>query len=246
MPDQPKQDQYLETPKTLKQRWENFWYHYKWHSIVALFLVAVILICTLQTCARKDPDFVMLYAGPHTISANKAAEICQSMQTIAGQNQENKEETPPLFLLKHYYIQTKSTTDGENQAAGYSGENLEEFDQEILTGQAILLFLSPFLYARVSEDKGAIVGLDACLPSQNDGEAHSIAFVDDTHRGIKLSSLPLYSMPGFSELPEDTILCLRSAVSLGSIFKRDEAEAKFVEYQALLKEMLVYVPPVTE
>ena len=30
----------------------NFWYYYKWHTIVALFIVFVVTVCTLQTCSK--------------------------------------------------------------------------------------------------------------------------------------------------------------------------------------------------
>ena len=38
----------VQAPTTVKEKAENFWYHYKWHSIVALFLVITLVICALQ------------------------------------------------------------------------------------------------------------------------------------------------------------------------------------------------------
>jgi hypothetical protein len=49
-------------------RLENFWYHYKWHSLIALFLVFTVTICTLQMCDKEKYDVNVLYAGGHAFS----------------------------------------------------------------------------------------------------------------------------------------------------------------------------------
>lgn len=40
-----------EQPKTPKGKWENFWYHYKWHTlgIAAAVIVLTVLIVQLAT-----------------------------------------------------------------------------------------------------------------------------------------------------------------------------------------------------
>ena len=53
---------------SLAERLENFWYHYKWHSLVALFLVFTILICSFQMCERDSYDIYITYAGGQEIS----------------------------------------------------------------------------------------------------------------------------------------------------------------------------------
>ena len=46
---------------------DNFWYHYKWHTIISLFLVFAITICTVQSCQKTSYDIRIMYAGSHTI-----------------------------------------------------------------------------------------------------------------------------------------------------------------------------------
>ena len=57
----------VETPSTLKEKLQNFWYHYKWHSIVALFLAVAILICSLQFCKKEKYDAYVAYIGSKQI-----------------------------------------------------------------------------------------------------------------------------------------------------------------------------------
>ena len=37
----------VQTPSTPKEKILNFWYHYKWHSIAALVVVLVAVVCAL-------------------------------------------------------------------------------------------------------------------------------------------------------------------------------------------------------
>ena len=57
----------VETPSTLKEKLKNFWYHYKWHSVVALVVVIALLVCTLQLCKKESYDTYILYAGSKSI-----------------------------------------------------------------------------------------------------------------------------------------------------------------------------------
>lgn len=37
----------------MKRWWENYWYHYKWHTIIGLFLVVTVAVSVTQ-CARRE------------------------------------------------------------------------------------------------------------------------------------------------------------------------------------------------
>ena len=46
------------------QAWlENFWYHYKWHTIASVFVLLVVTIITVQMCTRTTYDAYIVYAG---------------------------------------------------------------------------------------------------------------------------------------------------------------------------------------
>jgi len=51
---------------TFKQKLENFWYYYKFHTFVALFLAAVLVFGTVQFFTRKIPDYkVIMYLNEY-------------------------------------------------------------------------------------------------------------------------------------------------------------------------------------
>ena len=47
---------------------DNFFYHYKWHSIVALFLVVVLTVTLVQACSKETFDVEVMYAGPKNLN----------------------------------------------------------------------------------------------------------------------------------------------------------------------------------
>ena len=73
---------------------ENFWYHYKWHSIVTLFIILVVTICTVQMCKKEEYDVHFIYAGSEQIRGVKAEGDLSLYQIIS------KGKRRGLILLK--------------------------------------------------------------------------------------------------------------------------------------------------
>lgn len=94
-------------PSTLKEKIQNFWYHYKWHSIVSIFLVAVVLVCTLQLCSKTEYDSYILYAGSKNIGRTaedgdvaEIVTVISSLKRIAEDYDENGEIS--INFLNYY------------------------------------------------------------------------------------------------------------------------------------------------
>ena len=49
-----------EGPKTPKGKLENYWYHYKWHTIGGLFAAIVLIVTIGSMLSRNDPDYTLL------------------------------------------------------------------------------------------------------------------------------------------------------------------------------------------
>ncbi|MBO7150539.1 MAG: hypothetical protein J6V82_02185 [Clostridia bacterium] len=210
----------------MKEKLINFWYHYKWHTIFALFFVGVVVVCLVQTRDKRSFDYTVMYAGADVISGAESGSITDTLQGAAGEDKSVK--------LIHYFISLEA---GSTQASGFSKQNLDAFDNEIKTGEAVILLLSTELYERVMEGSGGIISMTPYLPETL---PEGIEFYDDTQSAIRLSSLPIGQEAGLCDLPEDTWLCLRSAVSLTNIFNQDKAEREHQEYQQYLKAIVSF------
>jgi|LSQX01.1.fsa_nt_gb hypothetical protein len=68
--------------KINKAEIENFWYYYKVHTIVAIF-IAFILIMTLKDCANRiEPDVSIAYIGGNYIGYEAVEDIKSSLSDI--------------------------------------------------------------------------------------------------------------------------------------------------------------------
>ena len=232
-----KDEKYIATDPRFSAKWENFWYHYKWHTIVSLFLVFVLLFLGLQTCQKQEYGYFMMYAGPKSLSTAETVKMADYLEKVA---EESGLEPGKQASFSYLYI----NLDKDSGTGGLTSQNLQVFDDDIMTGKSTLLLISPALYARLIESDGGIIALDEYLPKTD----HSIRFADDTHRGILLSSLGLYQQEGFSSLPADTVLCLRSPVSLGNLFRPEKAQKEFQNYETLFRALLAipFIPAEAE
>lgn len=49
-----------EPPKTPREKWENFWYHYKWLFWGCVVLVGILAVVIGQMVTKNDPDYTVL------------------------------------------------------------------------------------------------------------------------------------------------------------------------------------------
>ena len=64
-------------PTTFSEKWDNFWYHYKVHTVIAAFLVIVVSFITIQSLTREKFDISVMYFA-YTPSAPAQIERAQA------------------------------------------------------------------------------------------------------------------------------------------------------------------------
>ena len=217
---------------------DNFWYHYKWHSIVSLFLIFAITVCTLQMCQRKEYDVHIMYAGNHRISRKNSdgdvaeySKILSALKSVSDDFDKNG-ETVVGFLDLHVLsnVEMQETED-------YSTQQVLS-DRETLTNNFgvsdyYLCFLSKSVYEEYkgSEDAKMFVPL---APYVSEGVAVSY-YAEDA---IYLSSTGFYKLAGVKELPEDTLLCLRNINAVSSHFDSKNAQKQFKRAESVLRGII--------
>ncbi|MBQ9414502.1 MAG: hypothetical protein IJU16_05180 [Clostridia bacterium] len=63
------------TPKTPKEKWDNFWYHYKWPAIGVLLLLGLIGWYIVQQVTKNDPDYHVVVVTKDAILPDEAAAL---------------------------------------------------------------------------------------------------------------------------------------------------------------------------
>ena len=207
----------VSVPTGAKERLTNFWYHYKWHSIVAVILIFTILICTLQLCQKQEYDMHIMYAGGYVVNktASEGSEadivkVISSLKKVA--DDFDGDGSVSVNFTNYFYMSTE-----EIEATGTSVDySFLSTDKKALEGaleysEYYLCFISPAVYEAYNE-RGEIdmfMSLD---------EFRSIAADDAfySENAIKLSSTDFYKLPGIKTMPADTLICIKTPSILTS------------------------------
>ena len=215
------------TPSTFKEKIANFWYHYKWHSVVAIALVFAITVCSLQFCTKESYDIHIFYAGNKTIGRTSTdgdvaeiATINSSLKKIIEDFDNDKEKT---LNFSNYYFLSDSEMNDLDISSDYS---YITGDRNTLTSvlqhsEYYLCFISPAVYEEYNEngDIDLFLSLEEYKESYPEIEYYA-------YNAIKLSSVDFYNMPGISNLPRDTLICIKTPGALASKSKEHQAHVE--------------------
>ena len=218
---------------------ENFWYHYKWHTIVAVFVLFVTIVCTLQMCKKEDRDLYVLYAGGKPISKQvENGSFCEfdvitsSIKEITKDYDENGQISPVfynVYLLSEE--EKKALGDDVNESLLY--QNNQEFRDLMLSSSFYICFLSEELYLEYSKTEGVF-----CPISQYTGGL-DVEYLDECAVYLHSDNLLFNTLPGICDLPEDTVICLRAKTAFSNTSGK-EAKKQFSQSEESLREIFNY------
>ncbi len=70
-------------PKTPKEKLQNYWYHFKWHTIGAVALIAVVTVMVVQCASREKYDFITVVYTHTALESGRAEEIEEFIEQYA-------------------------------------------------------------------------------------------------------------------------------------------------------------------
>ncbi|MBQ7173212.1 MAG: hypothetical protein IJR88_03765 [Clostridia bacterium] len=137
---------------------ENYWYHYKWHTIVALFFAFTLLFCLIQCVGRKEPDILLVAAGDIAFSNTDARDgFVAALETVSPEKK--KGDGKRSIQISHYTIFSEEqmkelSTDGEGNYSPATYASLkantqteyDAFTSFRMTGECSLYFVSDYVY----------------------------------------------------------------------------------------------------
>lgn len=203
-------------PRTFLDKLKNFWYHYKWPTVIGFVLLIAILGASMSTCVREDYDISVMVAGHFEVGGQTARDIAASFEEYVGDYDENGEVNVAVEML--YIANYEDLRNSDNPLSGdlaaMSKQNRDSFQMEVMTGTYLICILSEELWREVDEADGLLPVTDY-FPEESGTYREATLYGNDEKTGIKLSDTPLYSLLGVKSLPSDMILCIRrpSAVS---------------------------------
>ena len=234
---------------------ENFWYHYKWHTIITLFVVIVVTICTLQICRREKYDVHILYAGSENVLSGSSETFDSDFQTLHKSINEAVEDfdgngkisstLEALYMLsdaERLAIEAELEDKKANGEGSYElnytqlSENNATFRDRITYSDVYVFLISEPLYKTyqtTAEDTPMFASLKGLV-----GDGVTVEFLDDS--AVYLHSTEFGKLPGLCELPENTLITLRSRSALSSHYNKKSADKHYENAEAVVKNMLNY------
>lgn len=226
---------------------DNFWYHYKWHSIIALFLVFTVTICTLQMCEREKYDVHVLYAGGHVFSRqNTGADYSEYQKVLTGMKRFTKdhdEDGNISVSFRDLYAPTGEELDKKKEDAFFARayDDKKILTSTMMAGEYFLCFFSPEVfenYDQLQEDGiGVFTPLSSVLP-----EGVDVEYYNEKTTAIKLSSLDLYKLAGFSSMPQNTVIAIRN-IGFSTHLDDDKNREDYNRSLSMLIKMVQYDAP---
>ncbi len=190
---------------------DHIWYYNKWMILLGGAAVLLVIVGSIQLLTKKTPDVHFMYVGKATISITDAGKLEDSVkELIEDYNEDGSINVAFLELTAHTEEVSGAVFDADVNAGV-----LRRFDVEVATGDSIIYLLDEYYYKKVLEI-GVLDSLESVLGAENLPENTKDEY------GIYLKDLDIYKTPGFSNLPDSTILCIRRFPNEGEIsYRRD-------------------------
>ena len=116
-------------------------------------------------------------------------------------------------------------------------EDTETLESLISYGEHYVFFLSERLFKEFeAEFEGAI--FTSLEPYTKAGVSYEYA--SDAKTGIYLRSLEISKLPTLADLPNDTVVCLRTLSPVSSVFGKKQNEKNFENSEEVIRNILAY------
>jgi len=217
---------------------ENFWYHYKIQTLIALVAAVTVIVSTCQLVTREKYDYYMMYAGPQIVALQDLVYMQRAMEEVADDYDGNGEVNVSIDDIVMLSPEERAAA-MENDAV-FNPEAIQstmtEYYQQIVGGDAIICLLSPYMYEMVHESDGFLPLAE--IYGEIPAEVAAAAY-DDC--GVKLHETNFgKSFNGIDDLPEDTILCIRRLSSMAKLKGEKKTQALHGASVELFKKLLAY------
>ncbi|MBE6702834.1 MAG: hypothetical protein E7585_05430 [Ruminococcaceae bacterium] len=227
-------------------RWfDNFWYHHKWKTIISLFLVIVVVVCTVQMCGRAPAgDMRVILCGPYNLMMDEAGvndlKKCLANHLAADYDENGVKQVDISSYSVYSEAQIKAfaaNVDENGDPAPIvintqvNASNYQSFISYIQTGDASVMFLDPWLFEKM---KNQLTPLRNVLETVPENAITAVVEEQTVALGICLGETALYrENTAMQVLPEDTVICLALPVMAGDSGK-PEIYARAKEFYANL------------
>ncbi len=205
---------------------DNFWYHYKWRTIIISFFVIIAIICTVQMFQKKNYDYYIMYVGDENITKDRQQEIVDSFKKIGIDTDKNNEVAINF-----------SQTVYDPQKAEYYANGVNASAENYLSGMTHLPYYIYIMSENVYEkykDSGRFVKLNEVFGDTLPGEAY-----DDYALYLSKTSFAKNNK-GLNSFSSDTVICLKVVPYIADKSGLQAEQTSFTNHMIMLRDIVKY------
>ena len=218
---------------------DNYWYHYKWATIIVTASIVVLVIMISQFATREKVDVSLIYAGPQIVTANARrdaeTEIAKLLDSdLNGDGKKNCAITDFYLLTEAQIAEIQRDYDEKQEVHVVNRTELAgtetQFTNQISAGDASIMMLDPYWYDRLKK-QNLIVPLDEILDDVPDYAADEFS--------VRLCDTPFAGyFTALRFFPDDTVLCLRRLPVTSAFTGKSSAEKQYEASKELFRKMI--------
>ncbi len=80
---EPKPSEVAVSPKTFKEKLQNYWFHFKWHTVAVIFAVIVLAISISQCASKTNWDMQVIYFTYTAVIDNQLESVGDYFKTLS-------------------------------------------------------------------------------------------------------------------------------------------------------------------
>ena len=220
---------------------DNYWYHYKWQTIIGVSFAVIIVILVLQFAQKTDYDVSVIYAGPENVTANQTREMESALSSLVSEdlNGDGKKNATMLnfFLLtEDQKEQMIKEADENGELVGINAAEMQNtrnsFTTHVFTGESMICLLDPEWYDLIREQDG-FLELSEILGTVPEYAVDGFA--------VRLCDTPFAKFYNiFSVLPKDTLLCFRRPSTASLLGDRDAENEKYAKNKDVFRAIVEF------
>ena len=225
---------------------DNFWYHYKWVTLVTAFFTVTLSIIIIQMITKTNPDSNILYGGPAVLTANQTKEIENAFNALLPEDFHGDGEKitslQAITLMTKEQIAKAEAEAAENSSVFvYNPQSLENnktsFSTQLFSGEYVICLIDPEQYKNAYK-AGGFAPLSELFGENNIPE---YAY-DDCALLLSETNFSKF-FTAMSVFPDDTLICVRKMSSVSAIKGKSKAEREYNNQLRLFYSIIAFTPP---
>ncbi len=221
---------------------ENYWYHYKYHTLLTLLALITCIVGLSQCSVSEEYDMYVSYAGPKNLYSDDIENGERALESVLDTDFSGDGKVNVSFN-RFFYMSPDEVREAKENDPAFSvldqSVALDSFKREFEAGDTVIWLVSPALYEEYSKkdmwvsmlevlDADAWRSLTARIP-EDSYDQYSVRLCETR-----------FGKVFFSELPEDTLLCMRRKANFAAVMGEEEAFVLYERGVQLMKNIFAY------